>query len=58
MYPQTTTASKGGTAHYHYYHCHTAGSYRRHAEDANGILEDYLKEYALNPNQQRCLNRL
>jgi len=45
----TGSASKGRTAHYHYYHCNATCGYRTRAEEANSIFENHLKEYALNP---------
>jgi site-specific DNA recombinase len=45
----TGSASKGRKAHYHYYHCNATCGYRTRAEEANGIFEDHLKEYTLNP---------
>lgn len=44
----TGNASKGRTAHYHYYHCNATCGYRTHAEEANAIFEAHLKEYVLN----------
>jgi site-specific DNA recombinase len=44
----TGSASKGRTAHYHYYHCNAACGYRKRAEEANGIFEDHLKAFVLN----------
>ncbi len=46
----TGSASKGRTAHYHYYHCNATCGYRTRAEEANSIFEDHLKEYTLNPD--------
>jgi site-specific DNA recombinase len=46
----TGSASKGRTAHYHYYHCNATCGYRTRAEEANTIFEEHLKEYKLNPN--------
>jgi site-specific DNA recombinase len=45
----TGSASKGRTAHYHYYHCNATCGYRTRAEEANTIFEEHLKEYKLNP---------
>ena len=43
----TGSVSKGTTAHYHYYHCNSTCGYRTHAEEANSIFEEHLKDYAL-----------
>ncbi|WP_354431647.1 MULTISPECIES: recombinase family protein [unclassified Mucilaginibacter] len=46
----TGSASKGRTAHYHYYHCNSTCGYRTRAEEANSIFEKHLKDYVLNPD--------
>ena len=44
----TGSASKGRTAHYHYYHCNATCGYRTRAEEANSIFEEHLKDFVLN----------
>ena len=44
----TGSASKGRTAHYHYYHCNSTCGYRTRADEANTIFEKHLKEFVLN----------
>lgn len=44
----TGSASKGRTAHYHYYHCNATCGYRTRAEEANTIFEEHLKDFVLN----------
>ncbi|WP_317173973.1 recombinase family protein [Mucilaginibacter glaciei] len=46
----TGSASKGRTAHYHYYHCNSTCGYRTRAEEANSIFEEHLKDYVLSPD--------
>jgi site-specific DNA recombinase len=43
----TGSASKGRTAHYHYYHCNATCGYRTRAEESNAIFEAHLNEYVL-----------
>ncbi|HEY2580522.1 MAG TPA: recombinase family protein [Mucilaginibacter sp.] len=46
----TGSASKGRTAHYHYYHCNATCGYRKRAEEANDIFTAHLQDYVLNEN--------
>ena len=44
----TGSASKGRTAHYHYYHCNSICGYRKKAEEVNDTFISHLQQYSLN----------
>jgi site-specific DNA recombinase len=49
----TGRASKGRTAHYHYYHCNATCGYRKRAEEVNDTFTGHLQEFVLDTTAAR-----